>query len=156
LNWCNYDAKAEIMLAGSIAHNGSLDMGRETDWASHNMEHELSAIYDIAHGGGLAITTPAWAKYVYKHDIKRFARFANRVFNIDVNPFNEEETAYKGVEALENFFRSLNLPTTFHEINIDATNFEVMVSKIVDNFKTIGHFVVLGYDDILAIYKLAL
>jgi hypothetical protein len=152
----DYDARSEIMLAGLLAHNGSLDMGRESDWASHNIEHELSAIYDITHGGGLAITTPAWCKFVYKHDIKRFVRFANRVFNIDVNPFNEEETALRGIEALESFFRSLKLPTTLHEINIDDSNFTVMAQKIVDNFKTIGRFVVLGYDEVMAILKLAL
>lgn len=154
----NYEIRAEIMLAGLIAHNGSLDLGRVGDWASHNMEHELSAIYDIAHGAGLAITTPAWAKYVYKHNIPRFVRFANQVFNIEVNPFNLEETALKGIEELEKFFRSLDLPTRLSEVSeikADDELFKLMAQKIVETYGTIGRFVTLEFDDIVSIYRLA-
>ncbi|HHU27763.1 TPA: iron-containing alcohol dehydrogenase [bacterium] len=154
----NYEIRAEIMLAGLIAHNGSLDLGRVGDWASHNMEHELSAIYDIAHGAGLAITTPAWAKYVYKHNIPRFVRFANQVFNVEVNPFNLEETALKGIEELEKFFRSLDLPTRLSEVSeikADDELFKLMAQKIVETYGTIGRFVTLEFDDIVSIYRLA-
>jgi len=154
----NYEIRAEIMLAGLIAHNGSLDLGRVGDWASHNMEHELSAIYDIAHGAGLAITTPAWAKYVYKHNIPRFVRFANQVFNVEVNPFNLEETALKGIEELERFFRSLDLPTRLSEVSeikADDELFKLMAQKIVETYGTIGRFVTLEFDDIVSIYRLA-
>jgi len=83
------------MWAATLAHNDLLGTGRDGDWASHMIEHELSGIYDIAHGAGLAIIFPAWMRYVYKEDIPRFAKFANQVFNIDINPFNLEETALK-------------------------------------------------------------
>jgi alcohol dehydrogenase YqhD (iron-dependent ADH family) len=79
----NYSAWAEIMWAGTIAHNNLLNTGRTGDWASHDIEHELSGIYDVAHGAGLAVVLPAWMKYVYKHDIKRFSQYAVRVWNID-------------------------------------------------------------------------
>ena len=154
----DYDARSEIMLAGLLAHNGILQLGRIQDWASHMMEHELSAVFDITHGAGLAITTPAWAKYVYKHNIPRFARFANQVFNVEVNTFNLEETAYQGVEHLEKFFRSLDLPTRLSEypdIKADDEVFKIMAQKLVDNFGTIGNFVTLKYKDMVSIYQLA-
>jgi alcohol dehydrogenase YqhD (iron-dependent ADH family) len=92
----DYDSRAEIMWAGALAHNGILGTGRTEDWASHAIEHQLSAIFDLAHGAGLAIIFPAWMKYVYKHDLPRFALFANKVFNIEVNNDDLEETSLKG------------------------------------------------------------
>jgi alcohol dehydrogenase YqhD (iron-dependent ADH family) len=97
LNPLSYSARAEIMWAGTIAHNDLLGTGRAGDWASHDIEHELSAIYDIAHGAGLAIIFPAWMSYVYKQDISRFAQFAARVWDVEYNAFNPEETALKGI-----------------------------------------------------------
>ncbi|GAA3319215.1 hypothetical protein GCM10020331_025200 [Ectobacillus funiculus] len=87
----NYDARAEIMWSGTIAHNDLLGTGRIGDWASHDIEHEISGIYDIAHGAGLAIVFPAWMKYVYKHDINRFAQFANRVWDVEIDLNNLEK-----------------------------------------------------------------
>jgi len=86
----NYNARAEIMWAGTIAHNGLLGTGRIEDWASHNIEHEISAIYDVAHGAGLAVVFPAWMKYVYKNNLDRFVQFAVRVWNVEMN-FDEPE-----------------------------------------------------------------
>ena len=94
----DYNARAEIMWAGTIAHNDILATGKVGDWGSHDMEHEISGIYDIAHGAGLAIVFPAWMTYVHKEDIPRFAQYANRVWNVDINVFNMEETALEGIK----------------------------------------------------------
>jgi alcohol dehydrogenase YqhD (iron-dependent ADH family) len=153
----DYDARAEIMWAGTVAHNNLLGMGRRTDWASHGIEHELSAIYDIAHGAGLAIVFPAWMKYVYKEDIARFAQFAKRVWNVDDNFFDLEEMALKGIESLEAFFTSIGLPTRLSHVNIDASRLEEMAKKATGNDAfTLGFFKKLTSRDVLEIYKLAL
>jgi alcohol dehydrogenase len=152
----DYNARAEIMLSGMVAHNGSLDMGRLGDWASHDIEHELSGIYDIAHGAGLSIIFPAWMKFVYKHDVNRFAQFANRVFNIDINVNNLEETALKGIEALENFFTEIELPTRLSHAKIDDSRIEEMAKKLVAHRDHAGNFVEIREKEAYEIYKLAL
>jgi len=153
----NYASRAEIMWAGSLAHNNLVGTGREQDWASHGLEMELSAIYDIAHGAGLAIIYPAWMRYVYKHDLERFALFANKVFDIEVNKNNLEETALKGIDALENFYKVIKMPTRLHEVDIDNTHFEEMTDKLLSSGnKTIGNFVKLNKEDMINIYNLAL
>jgi len=152
----DYDVRAEIMQCGTVAHNGSLGMGRSEDWASHDIEHELSGIYDIAHGAGLAIIFPAWMKFVYKHDLNRFAQFANRVFNIDINLNNLEETALLGIKALEDFFTEIELPTRLSHVNIDDSRIEEMANKLVELRPYVGGFVKIGAKEALEIYKLAL
>ncbi|MBQ6820377.1 MAG: iron-containing alcohol dehydrogenase [Clostridium sp.] len=152
----DYNARAEIMLCGTIAHNDSLSMGRLGDWASHDIEHELSGIYDIAHGAGLSIIFPAWMKYVYKHDINRFVQFSNRVFNIDINLNNLEETALKGIYALENFFSEIELPTRLSHVNIDDSRIEEMSKKLISHCDHVGNFVKITDKEALEIFKLAL
>lgn len=152
----DYNARAEIMLSGMVAHNDSLSMGRIGDWATHDIEHELSGIYDIAHGAGLAILFPAWMKYVYKHDVNRFAQFANRVFDIDINMNNPEETARRGIEALENFFTKIDLPTRLSHVNISDEHIEEMSKKLVAHCDHVGSFVEIRYPEALEIFKLAL
>lgn len=154
-NPTSYESRAEIMWAGNIAHNGLLGTGRIEDWASHNIEHELSAIYDIAHGAGLSIIFPAWMKYVYETDIAKFVQFAHRVFEISINEDDLEQTAIEGIEKLESFFHSLNLPTKLSQVNIDKTNFVEMAKKATER-GPIGNFVKLTKNDVLEIYKLAL
>lgn len=154
-NGTNYAARAEIMLSGTVAHNDSLSMGRIGDWASHDIEHELSGIYDIAHGAGLAIIFPAWMKYVYKHDINRFAQFANRVFDVEIDLKDLEGTALKGIEALKNFFKEIGLPVSLEDANISDDRLEEMASKRTEN-GTIGNFVKLNKEDVLNIYRLAI
>jgi alcohol dehydrogenase YqhD (iron-dependent ADH family) len=152
----DYDARAEIMWAGTLAHNDLIGTGRAQDWASHMIEHELSGIYDIAHGAGLAIVFPAWMKFVYKTDIPRFAQFANRVFGIEINTRDLEETALAGIRALEDFFRSLKMPIRLSEADITDEHFEEMAEKATDHGnKTVGGFVKLKKEDIVSIYKLA-
>lgn len=156
INPDDYNARAEIMLSGMVAHNDSLSMGRVGDWATHDIEHELSGIYDIAHGAGLAIIFPAWMKYVYKHDLNRFVQFANRVFNIDTNFSNLEETALKGIEALENFFTKIELPTRLSHVNINDERIDEMSKKLVAHCDHVGNFVEIRAKEALEILKLAL
>ncbi|NLY43117.1 MAG: iron-containing alcohol dehydrogenase [Clostridiaceae bacterium] len=152
----NYDAWAEIMWAGTVAHNNLLNTGRIGDWASHDIEHELSGIYDIAHGAGLAIIFPAWMKYVYKHDINRFAQYASRVWNVDLSLWSLERAALKGIEALENFFRSIGLVTRLKDAGIEDDRFEEMAQKCTGSDQyTVGNFVKLKSADIVNIYNLA-
>ena len=153
----NYSARAQIMWAGSLAHNGLLNTGRLGDWGSHKIEHEISAIYDIAHGAGLAIIFPAWMKYVYKHDTARFAQFAHRVWDVDDNMFNMQEMALAGISRLEEYFKSLGLPVRLSQINVDASRIEEMADKCTRNdTHPVGQFIKLKRRDVLNILKLAL
>ncbi|MFW5995842.1 MAG: iron-containing alcohol dehydrogenase [Halanaerobiaceae bacterium] len=151
----DYNARAEIMWAGTIAHNNILGTGREEDWSSHAIEHEISAIYDVAHGAGLAVVFPAWMKYVYQENIERFAQFASRVWNVDTCYENLEDTARKGIEKTKEFFSSIGLPVTLKEMDITDSKLEEMAEKCAGD-GTIGNFKKLDKDDILNIYKLAL
>jgi len=150
-----YDVRAEIMLSGMIAHNDWLGLGRGGDWASHKIEHELSAFYDVAHGAGLAIIVPAWMKYVYKHDVAFFAQFANRVFDIEINTANLEETALKGIAALEVFFQDINMPIRFSDADLPTNEVDKLVESLMKKGEP-GDFVQLTAEDAKAIYELAL
>lgn len=155
----NYDAWAEIAFSGNLAHNGLLGLGREQDWASHKIEHELSAIYDVAHGAGLAVVTIAWMKYVYKTNLSMFVQFAVNVMGVEGSFRDEESIALEGINKLKEFFIKMGLPTTLSELNIDDTNLELMAKKAT-NFKDgeevkLGGLKKLGWEDVLSIYKLA-
>lgn len=151
----NYDSRAELMWAGTIAHNGLLGTGRIEDWASHNIEHEISAIYDIAHGAGLAIVFPAWMKYVYKHDVYRFAQFAHRVFNVDIDFNNLEETALTGIAKLKEFFNEIGLPTSLKSANVPIDRLAEMARKATSKGHQ-GNFVHLSEEDVLNILEIAI
>ncbi len=154
----DYNVRSEIMWIGSVAHNNLLNTGRIGDWASHMIEHELSAINDVAHGAGLSIIFPAWMKYVYKTDLDLFVQYAVRVWNVEENYFDREETAKEGIRCLEEFYQSLHLPTRLHEIEIGEESFELIAKKCrkFDKEKgTVGNFLPLGEEDIVEILKLA-
>lgn len=156
----NYDAWAEIALSGNIAHNGLLGLGREQDWASHKIEHELSAIYDVAHGAGLSVITPAWMKYVYKENMPMFEQFAINVMGVESGAKSQEEIINEGIEKLKSFYKKLELPTSLKELNIDDSNLDLMAKKST-NFNDgkevlIGGLKKLNWEDVLAIYNLAL
>ncbi len=154
---CNYDARAEIMWAGTIAHNDLLSTGRVGDWASHDIEHEISGIYDVAHGAGLAVVFPAWMKYVYRENEDKFVQFAVRVWNVDMDFENPECTALAGIERLKGFYESIGLPTSLRELDIPSDRLEEMADKCTaGNTKTIGSFKKLGRQDVLNILKIAL
>lgn len=150
----NYAARAEVMWAGSVAHNDLLDTGRVGDWASHMIEHELSAIYDIAHGEGLAIIFPAWMKYVYKNNIERFAQFGQRIWGVDFHPYDLEGMALEGIKRFEDFLKRIGLKTRLSEISISDDRFKEMAKKCTEN-GPVGSFVKLGKEDVLNIYNLA-
>jgi alcohol dehydrogenase len=150
----NYAARSEIMWAGTIAHNGLLDTGRIGDWGSHDIEHEISAIYDIAHGAGLSIVFPAWMKYVYKHDVSRFVQFAVRVWGVEPDFRDIEKTALEGIERMKDFFRNIGLPVSLSDAEIPDERLEEMARKGTEN-GPLGNFVKLEKDDVLNILKLA-
>lgn len=150
----DYDARAEIMWSGTIAHNGLLGTGREEDWASHRIEHELSGIYDVTHGAGLAVVIPAWMKYIYKLNINRFVQFANRVWNVEIDLQNPEATALEGIRKLEEFFRLIGLPTTLKDLNIPDDRFEEMGEKCV-KYGPVGGLKKIYKDDVVNILNLA-
>jgi alcohol dehydrogenase YqhD (iron-dependent ADH family) len=150
----NYEARAEIMWTGSIAHNNLLGTGRTGDWASHKIEHELSAIYDIAHGAGLSIISLAWMKYVYKKDVERFAQFAARVWDQEPDFYNMEKTALEGINRLEDFYKEIDLPVTLKEANIPYDRLEEMAAKCTES-GPVGNFTKLDKDNVIAILGMA-
>ena len=152
----DYDARAEIMWAGTIAHNDLLGTGRIGDWASHMIEHELSGIYDVAHGAGLAVVFPAWMRHVYKNDVQRFAQFAVRVWDVEYDFNDPERTALEGVRRLSSFFHGVGLPTTLGELGVpDDRKLDEMARKCTER-GTVGNFVSLGSADVRAVFGLAL
>ena len=153
----NYDIRAEAMWSGTLAHNGILSQGRTEDWASHSIEHELSAEYNIAHGAGLSIVFPAWMKYVYKENIGRFLQFSRRVFNVDYGVGKEELTITETIKKLEKFYKSLNLPIKLSEVNINDDKIDEMTERLFYNrSEYIGNFKKLNKEDVKNIYRLAL
>ncbi len=151
----NLDVRNEIAWVGTLAHNNILNTGRIGDWGSHSIEHELSGIYDIAHGAGLAIVFPAWMRYVYKYNPARFEQFARRVWDVDYAFDQQEVTILEGIARYQRFMSSIGLPVTLQEANIDDGRLEEMADKCLFNRESIGQFVKLKRDDVLAIYHLA-
>lgn len=152
----NVDARADLMWTGTQAHSDLIGMGRIGDWASHGIEHELSAIYDIPHGAGLAVVFPAWMKYVYRHDLPRFAQWANRVWGVEADFNHPEAMALEGIRRLEEFYKRCGLPIRLGEFGIDDSRFEEMASKATrGGTHTIGSFVKLDKSAIVAILKLS-
>ena len=153
----DYEARANIMWAGMLAHNDCCGVGRDQDWASHNIEHELSALYDCAHGAGLAAVFPAWMKYTMHHDVMRFAQLASRVWGCSMDFQNPEITAKAGIAAFENFLVSIGMPLTLAELGGKEEDIEAMAHTACygnGNKGTIGGFVVLGEEDVANIYRL--
>ena len=151
----DYHIRAELMWAGTVAHNNLLDTGRIGDWASHQIEHELSALYDIAHGAGLAIVFQAWMKYVYRADMSRFVQFAVRVFGVDLAFAEPEQIVLQGIRRLEAYLRSIGMPVRLGEAGIDDSRLLEMAEKCCAKGPQ-GQFQKLHTRDVHAIYELAL
>jgi alcohol dehydrogenase len=151
----NYDARAELMWASTLAHNGLLGTGRIEDWGSHKIGHELGAVYGITHGATLSVIFPAWMKYVYKQNIGRFKQFAFRVWGVDPCFGDDESIALEGIKKLGDFFKEIGLPTTLKELNIGDDKFEEMALKELQ-WGPIGNFMKLQKEDIVNILKLAM
>jgi alcohol dehydrogenase YqhD (iron-dependent ADH family) len=142
------------MWASTVAHNDLLGTGRVGDWASHQIEHELSALYDVAHGAGLAVVFPAWMTHVYRHEVQRFVRFAVRVWGLEPDFGSPERTALEGIRRLKGFFHDIGLPTTLAELGVPADRLQEMARRCTAR-GPVGHFAELGEADVLAVYKLA-
>lgn len=152
----DYDSWAELMWAGTVAHNNLLNTGRIGDWASHDIEHELSAIYDVAHGAGLAVVFPAWMKHTLSRDPNRFAQWATRVWNVDLDFWSAEATAREGIRRLEAFFHSIGLGTRLSDLRIGSDRLDEMAGKCTGGGeRTVGNFVKLDRAAVRAIYGLA-
>ncbi len=152
----NYDARAEIMWAGSLSHNGLTGCGNDGgDWMTHKLEHELGGLYDVAHGAGLAALWGSWARYVCQSCLPRFKRFAIQVMGVD-HAGTDEEVALRGIEAMEAFFRRIGMPTNLRELGVSASeeDLAVMAHKCavgVDGAK--GSAKLLREEDMLAIFR---
>lgn len=152
----DYDAWSEFMWAGTIAHNNLLNTGRVGDWASHDIEHEISGIYDVAHGAGLAVVFPAWMKHVLHHDLDRFVQWAVRVWNVELDVYNPEAVAREGIARMEAFFTSLGVGTRMKDLGITDDRIDEMADKCTDgDTRTVGNFVKLDRAAVAKILRLA-
>lgn len=154
----NYDARAEIMWAGSLSHNGLTGCGNDAgDWACHRLEHELGAQYDVTHGAGLTAVWPSWAKYVMKNCLPRFVRFAKNVMQVEPGA-TDEETALKGIDTMAAFFRSIGMPTNLKELGVSPTEeeFKLLAKNCaIAVGGKVGSAMPLHEADMEAIYKMA-
>jgi alcohol dehydrogenase YqhD (iron-dependent ADH family) len=152
----DYDARAQLMWAGTLAHNNTCGVGRVGDWASHQIEHELSGLYDVAHGAGLAVVLPAWMRYTLPHDPVRFAQLASRVWGVSLDLQYPERTALEGIERFEDFLRGIGMPVTLRELGAKAEDIPFLAGKTRrgPDGKT-GNFVKLDTEDIEAILRIA-
>ncbi len=159
-NLNDYEARANIMWAGMVAHNNIVGVGRSQDWSSHQIEHELSALFDCAHGAGLAVTMPAVFTYNLSHDVMRFAQIAVRVWGCQMDFANPERTAKEGIEALRSFLISIGMPKNFEELGAKEEDIEKLAYTCCygkgNEGGTIGGFVPLKQADVEAIYRLML
>lgn len=151
----DYDARANILYCGTMALNGTLPVGVETDWATHSIEHAVSAVYDIPHGGGLAIIFPKWMRYVYRENVARFVRFAVEVWNVDPTRKTDDEVALEGIAATEAFFAKIGAPTRLTDYEIDDQHLQLMAEKATP-YGPIGNFKKLSSEDVAQILRMSL
>jgi alcohol dehydrogenase YqhD (iron-dependent ADH family) len=152
----DYDSRAQLMWAGTLAHNNTAGVGRVGDWASHQIEHELSALYDVAHGAGLAVVLPAWMRFVLEHDPNRFAQLAVRVWGCSMDFADPARTALEGIERFEAFLKSIGMPITLGELGAKTEDIPALARKTRrgPDGKT-GQFVKLDTPEIEAILRIA-
>ena len=153
----NYDAQAQLMWASTVAHNNTLGVGRVQDWGSHQIEHELSALYDVPHGAGLAVVFPAWMRYHMHKDVMRFAQFAVRVYGCEMDFENPEATALRGIECHEQFLREIGMPITLKELGARTEDIPAMAAKTRKNNPdgTTGGTFPMTAQDIEAVLRIA-
>ena len=155
----DYRNRAQIMWAGSLSHNDLMECGTAKDFATHKLEHELSAMFDVTHGAGLAALWGSWARFVMPGHESRFARFAVNVMGVENDFTDRKRTAEKGIEAVERFFRLLGMPTSIHELlgrDITDEEIEEMARRAShDGQMTLGNICVLQREDMVSIYRMA-
>ena len=158
-NPTDYTCRANIMWAGTLAHNDLTGCGTTGDWATHNIEHELSGLFDVGHGAGLAAVWGSWARYTRNENLPRFARFAHNVMGIDTTNMSDMEASETGIKAMEQFFRSIGMPTDIHTLvgkDITDAEIEEMAQKCTNgDTTTIGGLKILHAADIVKIYQMA-
>ncbi len=150
-----YEARANIMWAGTVAHNDIVGVGRSQDWNSHGIEHELSGLYDCAHGAGLAVIMPAWMEFVMQHDVMRFAQMAVRIWGCEMNFACPETTAREGIRRFRMFLHSIGMPINFAELGAKEEDIPLLVEKFGLGDGKTGGFVALSSEDVAAIYRIA-
>ncbi len=152
----DYAARANIMWAGVVAHNDVLGVGRQQDWATHMIEHELSGLYDVAHGAGLAVIFPAYLRYQVPYNVMRVAQFAQRVFGVEMDFEQPERTALEGIDKLEAFYREIGMPTSFAELGAKEEDIEKLAQKVLlNNGDKLGSFHPLTRQEIAEVYRYA-
>ena len=155
----DYRHRAQVMWAGSLSHNGLTGCGTVGDYATHMLEHELSALFDVAHGAGLAALWGSWARYVFEENISRFVRFAVNVMGLPNDFTNPESTALAGIEAMERFYHDMSMPISIQELigrDIADDEIRLMAEKCsLGNTSTIGNFKKLNMEDMEEIYRMA-
>lgn len=152
----DYGARANLMWSGMIAHNGTCGVGNEEDWTSHHMEHEISAVYDVTHGAGLAVIFPAWLTWMASHHAGKVAQYAERVWDVPVSD-DKKAMALEAVARLKAFFRSIGMPVTFAQLGIEQPDIDLLVKKLhEDKGEEVGFYAKLGRKETREIYELAL
>ncbi len=154
----NYDVRAELMWGCKMAQDGTLGVGREQAWTSHLLQRDIGSIaYDSSHGAGLAVIVPKWMRYVYKHNIPRFVQWANRVMDVEIDPFDPESAILEGISRLEAFISCVGLPSTLREVGVqDKADIEIMAGKAYpDGTGTMGGFMSIGREDFIQILNSA-
>lgn len=154
----NYDARAELMWAGSLSHNDLTGLGRASDWATHNLEHELSGKFDVTHGAGLAAMWGTWARFVYKVDVMRFVRYGVNVWGLAMDYINPENTALAAIRATEEYFTSIGMPVSITELLKGREVTDADIADMADKCthggtSQTGGFMRLGLNEVTEIYK---
>lgn len=152
----NYEARATICWAGTIAHNGILGVGREEEWTTHALEHELSALYDMTHGAGLAVLFPAYMEYTLGEDVERYYRLATKAFGVPENHYDKRAVAREGIKRLKEFFTEIGMPVTMKEAGARKEDFPKLLRTLEKNKgKEFGIFMRLNLEDARRIYEMA-
>lgn len=153
----DYNARAEVMWAGSLAHNNLCGVDRGQEWVCHMLGHEISGMYEATHGATLAMLFPNWLEYVMKANQERAMQFANRVFGIDYTPERPEEMGKAGIKALRDFFTEIGMPAKFSDLGIANPDIETLTDKATNyGAKKLGRYMPLSHEDIVAIYKMCI
>lgn len=152
----DYDARANLMWAGTVAHNGTCGIGCVEDWASHFIEHEVSAVYNVTHGAGLAVIFPAWLTYMASHNVRKVEQWARRVWDVEPSA-DAKAVALEGVKRFKQFLKSIGMPVTFAELGIDNPDIPLLVNKLhEDKGELVGNYVPLDREASRAVMELAL